>query len=114
MKTWYWDFSGADEFESWMCPDCASGLTLLTEEQIKEMDLHTDQSISCAGCEDDPTKTLSAQFGAIRKEAYSSDLGQAIETTKQLLLARTTEEEKTALKTVLAAASKQLLIELQS
>lgn len=113
QKAWYLDFGGDEDFNSWMCDDCAHGLTKLTEEEIKDFDLHTDQEISCAGCEDDPKQTLTAQWADINKQAYSSDLGQAILQVERLLKARTTEEETKALTTVLVAARKCHLQELQ-
>lgn len=108
MKKWYLDF----ETLSWMCPDCAIGIQCISDEEIKNEDLHTDQDIPCSGCWDDPKQTLIAQFNTIRDEAYSSDLGKSIEIARQLLNGRTQEHEKPALKAVLAAASKQLLQDL--
>lgn len=111
MKKWYWEMG--NENTSWLCYECSGGMNAVSKADVIELDRHTDQDIPCSGCWDDPKQLLSAQIQEYREQVYSSDLGKAIEITHQLLLARTTEHEKAALKAVLAAASKQLLLELQ-
>lgn len=111
MKNWYWE-KGSEAINTWFCHECAADLTPLGASAQDGLELHQDQDIPCTGCWDDPMQTLTAQFAQARKEIEKTELGSAIETVKQLLKARTTEEEKQALITVLGAAGRYQLLEL--